>query len=91
MIIELDTKKSRDNLVYCTILTIFNFFLCDDWKYWHIIVRFIWISVISGLFQFKYLTIFLKSIIILRAIGLIYLFGIICIFKILFFIINIFT
>ena len=86
MIIELDTKKSRDNLIYCTILTVLNFFFCDDWQYWHIIFRYVWISILSGLFQFKYLSVLLKSISILRAMGLIYLFGIICIFKIIFFV-----
>eukprot|EP01084_Bolivina_argentea_P047364 87261_1 len=86
MIIELDTKKSRDNLIYCAILTCLIFFLCDDWQYWHIIFRLFWVSLISGLFQFKYLAILLKSITILRAIGLTYLFGVICILKVLLFV-----
>eukprot|EP01083_Nonionella_stella_P303960 1054138_1 len=86
MIIELDTKKSRDNVIYCAVLTLLNFFLCDDWQYWHIVFRFIWVSLISGLFQFKYLPVVLKSITIIRAVALVYLFGIVCIFKILFFV-----
>ena len=85
MIIELDKNKSMDNLIYCTILTICIFFGCD-WHCWHIIFRYCWICIISGLVQIKYLQALLKGVIFLRTIGLVYSFGIVCIFKIVFFV-----
>eukprot|EP01083_Nonionella_stella_P079301 217485_1 len=66
MIIELDPHKSRDGVLVCFIFCIVNAMVCDEWKWWHIAFRFVWISFISGLIQFSHLHSVLKSLTVVR-------------------------
>eukprot|EP01084_Bolivina_argentea_P037472 69320_1 len=86
MIIELDPQKSRDGVVICFIFSIINIVFCNDWQWWHIIFRFLWISFISGLIQFHYLPIVLKSMTVVRLLCTILLFGVSTTFTILLFV-----